>query len=68
MPTDQPTEPPPYTVTTDTPGCEDCGHGASWAVVGPGGVAESVSYDDIEDAEAMAAALNDAFQQGQAHR
>jgi hypothetical protein len=60
MPADE-TIPPAYTVVEETPGCATCGHGRTWAVIGPGGVAESISYVDEEDAASAADALNEAF-------
>jgi hypothetical protein len=51
----------PYFVEVDQNGCERCGHGKTWTVVGPDGVAHSQSFDDVEDAESLADALNGAF-------
>lgn len=60
------TEPTPaYGVKEANPGCAHCGAGKTYDVIGPGGVAESITWDDIEDAEAFADALNDAYRQGQ---
>lgn len=65
MPDTKGAPPPAYTVVEDKPGCETCGYGKTWSVVGPGEIAESVSYHDEEDAQAQAGALNEAFWQGQ---
>lgn len=51
----------PYFVEVDNNGCEKCGAGKTWTVVGPDGVAQGQSFENVEDAEALADALNGAF-------
>lgn len=55
---------PAYRVAVDDNGCEKCGRGKQWAVVGPDDTAESVMFSDEEDADALAAALNAAYNKG----
>lgn len=56
--------PEQYTVEVDDGGCEKCGAGKTWVVVGPDGDAEGVSYDDYDDARYLASAMNAAFENG----
>lgn len=53
-----------YFIEVETNGCERCGHGKLWAVVGPDGVAQATMYEEPEDAQALADALNEAFWRG----
>jgi len=53
-----------YFIEVERNGCERCGHGKTWVVVGPDGVAGSVSYEDSSEAQDMADALNEAFWHG----
>lgn len=53
-----------YTVVIDLLGCSNCGHGRTWHVVDPEGIADGVSYFDEEDAKDFAALLNDAYLKG----
>lgn len=55
----------PYYIEADTPGCEHCGLGARWNIVGPDGVATSTMYDDMEHAEEIADDLSAAYLAGQ---
>ncbi len=50
-----------YHIEVDDPGCEKCGHGKTYIVVGPDGVGGSTSHFDIEDAEHEAEILNVAY-------
>lgn len=54
----------PYRVEMDHIGCMNCKANRTWQVVGPGEVAMATSYDDKDDADALADALNDAFEEG----
>lgn len=56
----------PYHVEVDTGGCERCGHGKTWTVVGPDDMAHSVSWEDQEEAEDFARAMNCAYAAGRA--
>lgn len=51
----------PYHTAVDNNGCDKCGHGREYVVVGPNGDAGSQSFDNEEDAAALAAALNEAY-------
>lgn len=57
----------PYFVEVDVNGCERCGAGKTWTVVGPDGVAAGTSWKYVSDAEDFAEALNDAFYKGVAN-
>lgn len=54
----------PYFVEVDQNGCEKCGSGRTWSVVGPDGSALGISYGYEEDADEMAEALNESFDAG----
>lgn len=54
-----------YSAEVDTPGCEACGLGARWNVVGPDDVATSTIYEDQELAEEVAEDLSAAYRAGQ---
>jgi hypothetical protein len=54
----------PYRVEQDNPGCSDCGHGATWWVVGPDDTASSTSYGDESEADSLKRALDSAFELG----
>jgi hypothetical protein len=54
----------PFTVELDKKGCERCGHGARWTVVGPGDIAISESFDDKELAEDIAEYMNQGYRVG----
>lgn len=56
----------PYLVEVGKKGCERCCAGKQWTVVGPDDVAHSESFENPDDAEALAMALNDAFSLGAA--
>lgn len=56
----------PYLIEPDDQGCGECLHGRTWRVMGPDGTAQPTSYDDQEDAQHLADALNEAFQAGAA--
>ena len=52
----------PYRVEADgRPMCDICGHGQSWTVVGPDGVEISQSFDNRDEAEDVAAHMNEAW-------
>ena len=55
----------PYYIEVDSPGCEHCGLGARWNVVGPDDVATSTIYERQEDAEEVADDLSAAYRAGQ---
>ena len=55
---------PPYQVYVDHKFCDHCGAVQTWAVVGPDGLRHSESFTDEDDAEAIANALNDAYEHG----
>lgn len=55
----------PYRVEHDNPGCSDCGHGATWWVIGPDEVASSTSYGDELEADSLKRALDAAYELGQ---
>lgn len=52
----------PYTVECDRGGCEICGSGATWTVVGPDGYALGQSFEDKEVAEDLAGYMNGAHE------
>lgn len=54
----------PFVVEVDKSGCERCGHGAQWTVVGPGDVAIGQSFEDQELAEEIAEYMNQGFRAG----
>ena len=62
------TENSPYFVEVDTNGCGSCGHGRTYHVIHPDGMAGSVSYEDSDEAEKEADMLNEAFEAGQETR
>lgn len=51
----------PYRPEIDQPSCDHCGRGATWHVVGPNNVADGRSWENEDDAEDLAAALNEAY-------
>lgn len=55
----------PYRVEISDRGCGECQTGMTWWVVGPDEIASSTSYDEEEDANSLAAALNAAYELGQ---
>lgn len=61
---DQPEQDEPYFVEVDSNGCERCNAGKTWTVVGPDGCAASQSWEQEEDAEAFADAMNVAYWMG----
>jgi hypothetical protein len=60
----------PYYIELDANhmGCDHCGEGKQWLVVGPDEVAESTSYDCKEHAEDVAEKLSVAYRKGRASR
>jgi hypothetical protein len=54
----------PYRVVKETCGCQTCGNGSMWAVVGPGEVQLATSYMFKEDAEYLRDMCNLAFEKG----
>ena len=54
----------PFVVEVEKEGCERCGHGAQWTVVGPGEIAISQSFDDKELAEEIAEYMNQGYRAG----
>ena len=54
----------PYTVEVDKPGCDHCGTGCQWTVVGPDDVAIGQSFEDKELADDIADYMNMAFDAG----
>ncbi len=68
MPDSSLTETQPFSVYLDAQGCEHCGDGDEWGVVGPGDVAESQTWSDKDEAESIAGDLNRAFELGQQSR
>lgn len=60
----RPQEEQPYFVEVDSNGCERCHSGKTWTVVGPDGDQQSQSFDNEEDAEYLADALNEAYALG----
>ncbi len=53
-----------YRVEVETDGCEKCGYGRLWAVVGPDGDALGRSFEDEEGAADLAEKLNAAYSAG----
>lgn len=56
--------PPAYRVEPAAAGCQECGHGTYWCIVGPDGVALGTDYFDKEAAEELAEMLTDAWHAG----
>ncbi len=54
----------PYNVEVEKGGCESCGHGVLYVVVGPDGIAGSVSYEDEEAAQDECASKNEGYEKG----
>jgi len=56
----------PYRVEVEREGCERCGIGRQWAIVGPTDEEQATdcTYGDPEEAEHITAALNNAFEIG----
>lgn len=54
----------PFRVEVEKAGCERCGHGTQWTVVGPNEVAISQSFEDQELAEDIAEYMNQGFRAG----
>lgn len=61
------TDDTPYKVEPAGGSCQACGHGERWDVIAPDDTAESTQFDEEEDAEAYARALNRAYHHGRAH-
>ena len=61
-------ETPAYRVEQDKTGegCKECGYGNLWDVIGPDGVAYSISWTEQSDAQDFADAMNQAYEEGQA--
>jgi predicted regulator of Ras-like GTPase activity (Roadblock/LC7/MglB family) len=57
-----------YAVEVDQLGCKTCGHGRTWTVVGPDGVAIGQSFEDHADAEDLAALLSHVHDAAKAER
>ena len=55
-----------YRVEQQGRGCERCGHGNVWSVVGPDDIAHSVSWTEQQDAVDFAEAMNEAYEKGHA--
>lgn len=55
----------PYFVEVDSNGCGHCGAGRTYTVIGPDGVAAGTSWENEEDADAYADAMNEAYAHGQ---
>jgi len=53
-----------YTVEVDHGGCKHCGAGKTYTVVGPDGVAVGRSFGDKDDADDLAADMNQAWRLG----
>lgn len=59
-----------YKVEKDMEGCSECGHGALYSIVHAENgveVAESTSYETLEDAQQMCDDLNTAYEKGLKH-
>jgi hypothetical protein len=56
----------PYTVAVEDEGCDRCGHGRMWTIVGPDGYGFGQSWGDRETVEDLADYLNEAYEAGQA--
>lgn len=56
----------PYRVEVDKDGCETCGHGRMWTIVGPDNVALGESWGDKEFVDDIAQLLNEAYDAGRA--
>jgi len=58
--------PEPYRVEVADRGsvCPICQHGQEWDIIGPGEVAQSQTWGDLEEAEYICGLLNIAHQQG----
>lgn len=54
-----------YKIVVDRIGCEKCGGGRTWTVVGPSGVGVSRSFELCDDASDLAADMNIAYRAGQ---
>ncbi len=54
----------PFFVEVEKNGCELCGHGKQWTVVGPDGVAIGQSFEDEELAADIAEYMNQGFHAG----
>lgn len=54
----------PYRVEVEHGGCETCGDGKQWCVVGPDDVALGITFGVKEDAEELADMLSDAYVMG----
>jgi hypothetical protein len=55
---------PPYRVVQLTPGCEKCGRGATWQIIGPDDKLVGEVYVGRFDADEMADAMNRAYSAG----
>ena len=53
-----------FRVEVEESGCERCGHGTQWTVVGPDDVAISQSFEDQELAEDIAEYMNQGYRAG----
>jgi hypothetical protein len=54
----------PFRVEVDKGGCERCGHGTQWTVVGPDDVAIGQSFEDEELADDIAEYMNQGYRAG----
>jgi hypothetical protein len=54
----------PFFVEVDVNGCERCGHGKQWTVVGPDGVQIGQSFEDEELASEIAEYMNQGYRAG----
>lgn len=50
----------PYTVEVEQNGCERCGSGREWVVVGPDGIALGQTWSDKNEADELAERMNEA--------
>jgi hypothetical protein len=60
----QPVKDEPFFVEVDVNGCDRCGHGKQWTVVGPDGVQIGQSFEDEELAEEIACYMNQGYRDG----
>lgn len=64
VPTRQLSHDAPFRVEVDKGGCERCGHGTQWTVVGPNETAIGQSFEDEELAGDIADYMNQGYRHG----
>ena len=55
---------PAYHIEVDINGCDKCGSGRCWLIIGPDGYGGGQSYGEEEEADHICEMLNDAFDRG----